>query len=476
MNRLTVICALCLCLWSCQDADDSTVYIIERVPVAQGTLDISITEDGSLDSANSVDIKTEIGGDILWVIEDGSEVKKGDKLIELDSQERKEGLESKVFELEKSERELEEFREELKIFGMEAERRRQEAIDKRAFAEMALSQYKEGKSPFTKKEHELKVESARIALDDHQDKVTRMPALLEKGFITQSELRQAELRARELAQDLERSERNLDVWKTFDHPQELARKTSDLESATLNIQREEMRIKSELNRKQATLKSKEFQIQRQRTKIEKKQKEIGQMIITAPADGIVVHDSGNSWNKKGPLKIGDNVHSNEMIMSLPDLSNMVVQTKVNEVNVGKLQEGQSTTSVIEAMNNASYIGEVRKIATTASDTWGSSVKEYMTEVTLEETEGAHFRPDLSVKVTILLESIPDVLFIPLGAVYQTDGQAYCYVEDDDGRPKRRDVTIGSANDDMVIVQDGLTEGEEVLLLAAEPEKTDIGND
>ena len=55
--------------------------------VRKADLIVSITEDGNVESAHNKDIKCELqgGGTILWLIKDGTVVKKGDELVQFDS-------------------------------------------------------------------------------------------------------------------------------------------------------------------------------------------------------------------------------------------------------------------------------------------------------------------------------------------------------------------------------------------------------
>ena len=55
--------------------------------VKRGELLITVTEDGNVESANNVDIKCQVSGgsSILWIVEDGTEVQAGDKLVEFDA-------------------------------------------------------------------------------------------------------------------------------------------------------------------------------------------------------------------------------------------------------------------------------------------------------------------------------------------------------------------------------------------------------
>ena len=60
-------------------------YLTEKARKAD--LVISITEDGTLESSHNTDIKCEVqgGSTILWIVRDGTDVKKGDELVRLDS-------------------------------------------------------------------------------------------------------------------------------------------------------------------------------------------------------------------------------------------------------------------------------------------------------------------------------------------------------------------------------------------------------
>ncbi|MCA9151797.1 MAG: hypothetical protein KDA92_20985, partial [Planctomycetales bacterium] len=55
--------------------------------VAANDMLVTVTEDGNLESASNLDIKCQVAGgsSILWIVPDGSTVKKGDKLVELDA-------------------------------------------------------------------------------------------------------------------------------------------------------------------------------------------------------------------------------------------------------------------------------------------------------------------------------------------------------------------------------------------------------
>jgi HlyD family secretion protein len=75
------------------------------------------------------------------------------------------------------------------------------------------------------------------------------------------------------------------------------------------------------------------------------------------------------------------------------------------------------------------------------------------------------------KVTIIIDKLQDVLYVPIQSVVTIEDKKVCYVT---GSPaEKRDVVTGLFNDDFVEIKSGLTEDEKVVLNPpkwTEPEK------
>jgi hypothetical protein len=83
---------------------------------------------------------------------------------------------------------------------------------------------------------------------------------------------------------------------------------------------------------------------------------------------------------------------------------------------------------------------------------------------------------MTAQVEIRVEELPDVLSVPVQAVMQFKGKDHVYVMTPDG-PKLRVVTLGTTNDQLIEVKEGIKEGEEVALnptsLMSDDEKRQI---
>src|SRR5262249_59089148 len=90
------------------------------------------------------------------------------------------------------------------------------------------------------------------------------------------------------------------------------------------------------------------------------------------------------------------------------------------------------------------------------------VKKFDVEVTLQTDAGQELKPGISAKAEIMVETRPQVLFVPLQSVFADAGGHWCHVATAAG-PLPRKIAIGAANDSYVEIVDGLADGDSVLL-------------
>ncbi len=89
------------------------------------------------------------------------------------------------------------------------------------------------------------------------------------------------------------------------------------------------------------------------------------------------------------------------------------------------------------------------------------MKTYETVVHLVD-EVENLKPGMTAVVNMHVDKIEDVLAVPVQAIVQANRETWCYVGTDDG-VERRDIKIGRSNDKFVHVQEGLGEGDRVVL-------------
>ncbi len=183
--------------------------------------------------------------------------------------------------------------------------------------------------------------------------------------------------------------------------------------------------------------------------------------IMAPKDGMVIYT--RSWNGKvGP---GSQISTwNPVVAELPDLSDMVSKTFVNEVDISKVKKGQAVKLKVDAFPDNEYTGEVIKVANI-----GETLKNYdskVFEVTVQVNESdSILRPAMTTSNEIVTTVYENVVFIPLEALY-SDTLAYVY-KDLAGKIIKQEVIAGASNDNEIIIEHGLTDTDEIYFAPPE---------
>lgn len=194
------------------------------------------------------------------------------------------------------------------------------------------------------------------------------------------------------------------------------------------------------------------------------------LTIEAPMDGLVVYPkvwSGGTRPKK--VQEGDTPWPGQAIIELPDLSEMEVTTEITEVDISKVKPEQHAEVRLDAFPDSLFFGTVTKVATLAKEKDEENpVKVFEVSVLLEESSPI-LRPGMTASVEIFVAEIPEKLWIPIDAVFTEDDTTVAYVLTG-GKRSKIPLALGPKNEDYVVVEQGLEQGQSVSLLKPGTEK------
>jgi multidrug efflux pump subunit AcrA (membrane-fusion protein) len=178
--------------------------------------------------------------------------------------------------------------------------------------------------------------------------------------------------------------------------------------------------------------------------------------VTAPQNGMVIYYQGRG----GKIKEGSQISSwNPVVATLPDLSSMQSVTYVNEVDIRKVKSGQKVELGLDAFPEREYTGEVLKVANVGQQRPNSDAKVFEVIIKVNESD-ASMRPSMTTSNTIIIEKLENVLYVPLEAInVMNDSVNYVYLEN----KKKQEVKLGLANANDIVIEMGLSEGQEVYL-------------
>ena len=173
--------------------------------------------------------------------------------------------------------------------------------------------------------------------------------------------------------------------------------------------------------------------------------------VIAPFAGIVTESY--------PLP-GDQVGAGATGFRVDDLSSLLVDVEVSEVDINNVAVGQSVQLTFDAILGKEYNGEVVEVAQTG--TVSAGVVSFKVTVELTDADSL-VKPGMTAAVNITVKELNDVLLVPNRAVRLSDGERVVYLLKDNA-PVKTIIRLGSSSDTMsVLVAGEVQEGDAVIL-------------
>ncbi len=185
-----------------------------------------------------------------------------------------------------------------------------------------------------------------------------------------------------------------------------------------------------------------------------------QFDIIAPASGMVIYKRDWDGTKR---TAGTEINTwDPTVATLPDLSTMISRTYVNEIDISKVRKGQKVKVGVDAFPEKEYTGTVFEVANIGEQLPNTDAKVFEVDIKLNGQDSI-LRPSMTTSNSILTQVFPDVLYIPLEAVHTNDSLTFVFTR----QHIRQVVVLGESNDNFIIVEKGLHEGEQLYLSTPE---------
>jgi HlyD family secretion protein len=403
--------------------------------VARDDFELTITERGELEAAGVTEVRSEVktqnqpGLAILRVVEEGTHVKAGDFLVELDSS------------------------------ALDAERTTQQnlvnlaeasVVETRNLYETALiakEEYIEGTYIQERQVIESEIFVAEENLNRAREYYQFSQKLAAKGHINQLQLEADKFAVEKSAKELEAAKTKLRVLDEFTKPKMVKQMDSDI-------------VITEAKWGSAK-KSYDLEL----TKLKEIEDLISKCTIYAPKDGLVIYanDLGRHGDEDWIVEEGAVVRERQVIIRLPDSTAMRVELKVNEALVQYVKQGLPATIRPIGMDGLELHGQVTSVSRYAEPgNWRKAdVKEYKAFVSIDEEVGG-LRSGMTASVTVKCDYVSDALQVPVQAMHPHGDDFYCFVREG-GDWQARKVKCGPTNSEFFVIEEGLSEGEQVAM-------------
>jgi HlyD family secretion protein len=410
-------------------AEEPVTVVAER-----GAFDHVVLEQGELESSSNIDVVNEVkargstGMTILWVVPEGTYVKKGDKLVELDSSALEDELSA----------------QRIKVLSAEALVISSEATV--STNEIALEEYLKGTYQSERKAILSEIDLAEQQLRKSELNLDSARRLAAKGLLKGLQIEAEEFAVSNAQNVLESAQARLKVLD------ELTKEKNRVQLAS-NIDASKAKLSSDRN----------VLVEEQAKQLEIEEL-IRKCIINSPADGIVVYNNerGRGGSNDFTVKEGAIVRERQTIIKLPDPTKMHVKALVNESRIVRIKPGMVAKVRVSAYPDEMLARVKRVNKYSEPGSWfSSSVKEYAAYLEIVDPPEA-IRTGMSAEVRIFVEKLDDALQIPVHGIYEYQEHLFCLVKDG-SKYRTKEVKIGASNDKHVTIAEGLAEGDQVVL-------------
>lgn len=415
------------------DTGDDLRIILHTVKRADFVL--NVTERGEVEAYDVTEVRslvktpTTTGSAILRLVPEGTQVTKGDFLVELDSSA------------------LVEQRTTQQIAVNTAKALEVEAHNTYDTAVIAKREYLEG----TNLQERQLIESEKFVAEENLNRAKEYYAyskkLASKGYVNELQLEADRFAVEKANKDLETAKTKLHVLDEFTKP----KMVSTLEAA--------------IQIAQAKWDSAQNSYALEKGKLDNLDDQIAKCTITAPQAGIVkyAHVLNGRGDQEFIVEEGAVVRERQAVIRLPNADSMRVNVTVNESLVQYVRTGAPAVINPTGFGDRVFHGTVDRVNQYAEPVgWRQAqVKEYKAFVTIDDPS-LDLRTGMTAAVTIRCEEIPDALQVPVQAMYAHGNKFYCFVYSG-GRLEARQVKAGPTNDKFFVIESGLNEGDQVAM-------------
>jgi len=178
---------------------------------------------------------------------------------------------------------------------------------------------------------------------------------------------------------------------------------------------------------------------------------VDQQHIAAPFAGTITQIDSKS---------GDQVTPGTLAFRLDDLSRLLVDVQVSEIDINNIQEGQEVVVSFDAIPGKEYRGVVSEVALVGTSL--QDVVDFIVTLELIDPDDT-VKPGMTAAVNIAVNRLEDALLIPNRAVRVVDGNRVVYILKN-GLPTPVEVSLGASSEtSSQVIEGDLQEGDLVVL-------------
>jgi HlyD family secretion protein len=226
-----------------------------------------------------------------------------------------------------------------------------------------------------------------------------------------------------------------------------------LEKAQVAVEKARADLQAQRRGSAADLAVRAVDLEKARREIRDAETAISALVLTAPRDGIILA-ADHPWEGR-KIALGDNVWVGLPVMSVPDLSSLVVDAALSDVDDGRVRPGMTALCSLDAYPGETFPARVETVSAVAREAARSSLlRSFKVRLRLDRVDAGRMRPGMSVKVLVLGPQAANALLAPRAGLDLTSEPPRARLAAGGSVPVR----LGACDASSCVVLSGLTPG------------------
>lgn len=518
---LAVVIVASFAVVKSRQADDDKP-IIRTATVERGTVSSTVSASGVLQPLTTVEVKSNVGGQVVnLAVDEGDRVKPGQLIAKIDPTDSMTTLEQSQADMAASLSKVDQSRQQLNMQHMQNSAQiasAREALDTartkllqaqeqaRVQPELTKSSINQAKSNLAAAEATLnqtktalipqKIASAQAAYNQTkvscstaESELTRQKGLLAKGFVAKSAVEAAEDKYSSAKAQLDTADNKQQTIKG-ETEQDLLSAQAKVDQAEAQLanakangvndklkQQEAISARAAVRQAEAALQvalaamtqdqikqgdiiQARAQVKRSQAALKNATTQMNYTTVTAPRAGIVT----KKYVEEGSIITAgrssfSGTGSGVALIDIADVTRMFALVSVDETDIGQLEVGQEVDITVEAYPDELFTGKVTKIAPQSVTDQNVTTIPVTVEVDMPDQR---LKPGMNVTCDFITGRKDDVLMVPNEAVKEADNGSTVTVLDKEKKQHTRTVETGLVGSEYTEIKSGLKEGDVVV--------------
>ena len=451
-------------------------------PVKRGQMVIGIVLRGSVNAKvkHKLALQAPFSTKLVKVVDENVKVKKGEVVAEFETADLLLKVEDYKLTIEQTKKDLAIAHAEREVLISTNKEELRTAKDKVTECLDAYTRYVRLEGPRDRDTQNLAVSDAEKNLDDVETTYQEAKDTYDNSIFADSAAEETakknveKERQKVLAAETKLNSALLEkkLFKRYTYPNKLKDLRNKLAQARLGYEKAKVSTQAKLTQKDNAIYRLEITLRNNERQHRRHSSWIPMMTLTAPVDGIVTYgDPDRIWGNP-EVKVGMDGRRKQVIITIPDMSQMIVDVNLPEQYRSKVGIGDKVVITPESLETVKMKGQIASIASLPVHTipWDKSTpKIYRTVVSFHD-KNPKIVSGMSVQVEVVSRILQNVISIPVEAVFEEGGQLLVYRKSFSG-PEKVPIRIGASSDSAVEILEGLKEGDEVFLYRPFQSKT-----